>query len=249
MKRLVTCIMVLMAAFVIADGADDATVSFSTRGPDRYADGTTVMDGECYVLVWSADGVFEGLSANGEPVDSNDKVILVAPMAKDGHCPEIVFQLSASIAASLATGVYEVLLLDTRVTRADGTTAPNGTVNGKLKMVNGYGGVSDGLALATTSGGLNAGSVAETSGGSVAAAGAKAPAGVAQPRIKHIRVEGDKVFLTVENLPGFMRVQGGATLSDAGALGSATATDGGSHDVILVTRATGSSGFFRVVRN
>lgn len=241
--------MVLMAAFVIADGADDATVSFSTRGPDRYADGTTVMDGECYALVWSADGVFEGLSADGEPVDSNDKVILVAPMAKDGHCPEIVFQLSASIAASLATGVYEVLLLDTRVTRADGTTAPNGTVNGKLKMVNGYGGVSDGLALATTSGGLNAGRVAETSGGSRVAVGAPAPAGVAQPRVKHIRVDGDKVFLTVENLPGFMRVQGGAQISDSAALGSATATDGGSQDVILVTQTTGTSGFFRVVRN
>ena len=143
MKKLVTCIMGLMAAFALADGADDATVSFSTRGPDRYADGTTVMDGECYALVWSADGVFEGLSANGEPVDSNDKVVLIAPMAKDGHCPEIVFQLPASVATSLATGVYDVLLLDTRVTRADGTTAPNGTVNGKLKMVNGYGGVSD----------------------------------------------------------------------------------------------------------
>ena len=249
MKKLVTCIMGLMAAFALADGADDATVSFSTRGPDRYADGTTVMNGECYALVWSADGVFEGLSADGEPVDSNDKVILVAPMAKDGHCPEIVFQLSASIAASLATGVYEVLLLDTRVTRADGTTAPNGTMNGKLKMVNGYGGVSDGLAIATTSGGLNAGSVAETSGCAVVAAGAKAPAGVAQPRIKHIRVEGDKVFLTVENLPGFMRVQGGAQISDSAALGSATATDGGTQDVILVTQRTGASGFFRVVRN
>ena len=249
MKKLVTCIMAMIAAFAIAGGAGDATVSFSTRGPDRYADGTTVMDGECYALVWSADGVFEGLSANGDPVDSNDKVILVAPMARDGHCPEIVFQLPASVATSLATGVYEVLLLDTRVTRADGTTAPNGMVNGKLKMVNGYGGVSDGLALATTSGGLNAGSVAETSGGAVVAAGAKAPAGVAQPRIKHIRVEGDKVFLTVENLPGFMRVQGGATPSATGALGSATATDGGTQDVILVTQTTGTSGFFRVVRN
>ena len=248
MTKLVTCIVVLIAAFAFA-GADDATVSFSTRGPDRYADGTTVMDGECYALVWSADGVFEGFSANGEPVDSNDKVVLIAPMAKDGHCPEIVFQLSASVAASLATGVYEVLLLDTRITRADGTTAPNGTTNGKLKMVNGYGGVSDGLAIATTSGGLNAGSVAETSGGAVVAAGAKAPAGVAQPRVKHIRVDGDKVFLTVENLPGFMRVQGGAQISDSAALGSATATDGGTQDVILVTQRTGASGFFRVVRN
>jgi len=249
MKKLVTCIMAMMAAFAVADGADDAIVTFSTHGPDCYADGTTVMDGECYALVWSADGVFEGLSANGEPVDSADKVILVAPMAKDGHCPEIVFQLPASVASSLAAGVYEVLLLDTRVTQSNGTIAPYGTANGKLKIVNGYGEVADGLSIAKTSGALNAGNAPEVSGGSVVATGASAPAGVAQPRIKHIRVDGDKVFLTVENLPGFMRVQGGATISDAGALGSATATDGGSQDVILVTQTVGSSGFFRVVRN
>ncbi len=241
--------MALITAFAIADGADDAVVTFSTRGPDRYADGTTVMDGECYALVWSADGVFEGLSANGEPVDPNDKVILVAPYAKDGRCPEILFQIPASEAASLAAGAYEVLLLDTRIARAGGATAPYGTVNGKLKMVNGFGGVADGLSIAKMSGGLNAGSVAEASSGSRVAAGAPAPAGVAQPRVKHIRVDGDKVFLTVENLPGFMRVQGGAQISDSAALGSATATDGGSQDVILVTRTTGASGFFRVVRN
>lgn len=241
--------MALITAFAIADGADDAVVTFSTRGPDRYADGTTVMDGECYALVWSADGVFEGLSANGEPVDPNDKVILVAPYAKDGRCPEILFQIPASEAASLAAGAYEVLLLDTRIARAGGATAPYGTVNGKLKMVNGFGGVADGLSIAKTSGGLNAGSVAEASSGSRVAVGASAPAGVAQPRVKHIRVDGDKVFLTVENLPGFMRVQGGAQISDSAALGSATATDGGSQDVILVTRTTGASGFFRVVRN
>ena len=146
--------MALITAFAIADGADDAVVTFSTRGPDRYADGTTVMDGECYALVWSADGVFEGLSANGEPVDPNDTVILVAPYAKDGRCPEILFQIPASEAASLAAGAYEVLLLDTRIARAGGATAPYGTVNGKLKMVNGFGGVADGLSIAKMSGGL-----------------------------------------------------------------------------------------------
>ena len=82
--------MALITAFALANGADDAVVTFSTRGPDRYADGTTVMDGECYALVWSADGVFEGLSANGEPVDSNDKVILIAPYAKDGGSQDVI---------------------------------------------------------------------------------------------------------------------------------------------------------------
>ena len=239
----------MMTAFAFADGADDAVVTFSTRGPDCYADGTTVMDGECYALVWSADGVFEGLSANGEPVDSADRVVLVAPFAKDGHCPEVVFQLPASVATSLAKGVYEVLLLDTRVAQSNGTTAPYGTANGKLKVVNGYGEVADGLSIAKTSGALNAGNKSEVSGGSVASTGAIAPSGVKQPRIKHIRIDGDNVFLTVENLPGFMRVQGGTTIAAADRTDAATATDGGAHDVILVTRKTGSAGFFRVVRN
>ena len=249
MKKLTTCIMAMMTAFAFANGADDVVVTFSTRGPDRYADGATVMDGECYALVWSADGVFEGLSANGEPVDSADRVVLVAPLAKNGRCPEIIFQLPASVAASLANGVYDVLLLDTRVTLADGATAPYGTANGKLKVVNGYGGVADGLSIAKTSGVLNAGNSSEVSGGSAITAGAKAPSGVKQPRIKHIRIDGENVFLTVENLPGFMRVQGGTTIAAADVTGAATATDGGAQDVILVTHKTGGSGFFRVVRN
>ena len=249
MKRITTCIMAMMTAFAFADGADDAVVTFSTRGPDRYADGATVMDGECYALVWSADGVFEGLSANGEPVDSADRVVLVAPLAKNGRCPEIIFQLPASVATSLAKGVYEVMLLDTRVTLANGTTAPYGTVNGKLKVVNGYGGVADGLSIAKTSGILNTVDNSEVSGGSVASTGAMAPSGVKQPRIKHIRIDGDNVFLTVENLPGFMRVQGGTSIAAADTTGAATVTDGGTQDVILVTRKTGGSGFFRVVRN
>jgi hypothetical protein len=85
--------------------------------------------------------------------------------------------------------------------------------------------------------------------GLVADRNAATMANVAQPRIKHIRIEGDNVFLTVENLPGFMRIHGGATPTASDTTDSATATDGGERDVVLVTRKTGSSGFFRVVRN
>ena len=249
MKKIAAYITVMIASFACAD-VNDAIVSFSTRGPDRYADGTIVMDGECYALVWSTDGVFEGLSANGEPVDSNDRVVLIAPYAKDGRCPEVLFQIPDTLAATLANGVYDVLLLDTRVTCANGKVAPYGTSNGGLKVVNGYGGVAEGIAIAkTTSGALNAGTNAEVSGGVVASTGAVAPKGIKQPRIKHIRIDGDNVFLTVENLPGFMRIQGGTTPSASDTTDSATATDGGASDVVLVTKKTGNSGFFRVVRN
>ncbi len=248
MKKIAAYITIMIAAFACAN-VDDSVVSFSTRGPDRYADGTTVMDGECYALVWSKDGVFEGLSANGEPVDSNDRVVLIAPYAKDGRCPEVLFQIPATLAATLANGVYDVLLLDTRVTTG-GRTVVRGTQSGKLALVNGYGAVVDGLKIAKGgTGSLNAGANASVDASAQASVGAVAPKGVKQPRIKHIRIDGDNVFLTVENLPGFMRVQGGTTPSASDTTDSATATDGGAGDVVLVTKKTGSSGFFRVVRN
>ena len=244
------CLCMMMAGAVFADGVDDALVSFSTRGPDRYADGSTVMDGECYALVWSADGVFEGLSADGAPLDANDRIVLIAPIAKDARCPEVLFQIPASMASTLASGVYDVLLLDTRVSGASGVAAPRGTVNGRLSVVNGYGAVTDGLSVArSSSGALNLGTEATVAESRIAATGAAAPAGVKQPRIKHIRLDGDNVFLTVENLPGFMRVQSGATISADSAVGAATATGGDADEVVLVTPKTGSSGFFRVVRN
>ena len=60
---------ILIAASAIASAlaltaAEYASVSFQTTGPDKYADGETVLDGECYALVWTADGVFEGLNVD-----------------------------------------------------------------------------------------------------------------------------------------------------------------------------------------
>lgn len=249
--KAMACVVVLSSfSFAFANSVDDSLVNFSTHGPDCYADGTVVQDGECYALVWSADGVFEGLAANGEPVDPADKVVLVAAVAENGHCPDILFQIPAAQAAELAGGVYDVLLLDTRVTSADGKTAPRGTLDGRLTVLNGYGEVAEGIKVAKgASGALNSEGGEEVAEGKTAGVSAAAPAGVAQPRIKHIRLEGDNVFLTVENMPGFMRVQGGATVDSMDAAGGAVETDGGTNDVILVTPRTGSSGFFRVVRN
>ena len=58
-------------------------------------------------------------------------------------------------------------------------------------------------------------------------------------------------MLTVENLPGFVRVQGGATLDEVGnTVTPATETDGSENDVQIVAPSTGAdTGFFRVLRN
>jgi len=119
MKKLMTVLGVAGLAMTSLAAVNDTLISFSTSGVDTYADGTTVQDGECYALVWSADGVFEGIKLDGTPVDAKDKVILVSPVAKDGRCPDLIYQVDAALAAKLVGGQYGVYLLDTR--RADGT--------------------------------------------------------------------------------------------------------------------------------
>ena len=239
---------VMMLSVACLAGADDTLITFSTNGsePDRYADGEVVMDGECYALVWSKDGVFEGFQADGAPIDPNDQVVLVAAVALNGHCPEVVFQVAAEKAAALAGGRYGVLLLDTRVNRG-GKVAPRGTMDGKLAMVNGFGAVTEGLKVASSEH-ATINEILKPEG-QVAGENAAVAANVKQPRIKHIWIEGGNVFLRVENLSGFMRVQGGGQPDAVLTMGGATETDGGEEDVILVAPKVGNSGFYKVVRN
>ena len=57
MKRLTMMLGVAGLAVASFAAVDDTLISFSTPGPDKYADGTDVLAGECYALVWSKDGV------------------------------------------------------------------------------------------------------------------------------------------------------------------------------------------------
>ena len=76
-------------------------VMFSSTGPDKYADGTPVLDGEVYALVWTKTGTtFAGFNA-GANSDLD------------------------------ATGSFSVYLLDTRVKSAAATTVGGENVEGK----------------------------------------------------------------------------------------------------------------------
>ena len=237
-----------IAAVSFANSVGDARLSFSTKGPDRYADGSVVMDGECYALVWSKDGNFDGFAANGECIDPEDRIVLIAPIAKDGRCPPVLFQIPEATANELSGGRYAVYLLDTRVAVGE-SVRPRGTVNGKLALMNGYGVASADLAIGALNS-VNAMENAEDKAeGQVASILSAAPADCAQPRIKAIRIEGDNVFLTVENLKGFMRVRSGSDVSASDAATAAVETSGEGGEVTLVTKKPGNSGFFKVIRN
>lgn len=239
----------LLTGLATAAGLNDARLSFSTQGPDRYADGTTVLDGECYALVWSKDDRFDGFAADGTCLDSEDRIVLTAPVARDGRCPPVLFQIPAETAAACDGGRFAVYLLDTRVTAEDGTVKPRGTQNGAAALVNGYGAAT---ATVRTSGFAPRQNMAERirdTPGQQATAVSAAPAACTQPKIKSLRVDGDNVYLTVENLKGYMRVHGGPDIRTPDTTGAATETSGTAEDVILVAPKNGTRGFYRVIRN
>lgn len=116
MKSLKYLLFTAFATVVLGAFADAANMllAFSTPGPDKYADGSPVLDGEWYALVWSADGHFEGFTPECTAVDPNDRVVIVASLAKDGRCPFTIFQVDSKSPNYKTTGSYAVYLLDTR---------------------------------------------------------------------------------------------------------------------------------------
>ena len=143
MKKIVSLICLLMTA-VAFSGMDDKVLRFSTPGPDRYADGSRVLDGECYALVWSPKGsAFAGFNADGTAVSANDRVVLAAPLAKDGKCRDAIFQIPAAEYEELKGGEWAVCLVDTRNVYG----VPAGVLDGKPLRVNRWGLVQTGVTV------------------------------------------------------------------------------------------------------
>lgn len=222
-----------------ANSAEDSAIVFSTVGPDRYADGSTVLDGELYALVWTEDGVFEGFSADGKALDEKDKILVAAPLAKDGRCPKVMFQIPRALAVNY--GKFEVFLVDTRVAAASGSVTPRGSANGEVKLVNGYGRVPAEIALSGVS--------SKAEGAAVANLNSAAPKDARQPRVKAMRIEGDEVVLTVENMPGYMRVQSGRNAAAADSTGAAVEAPASGDTLTIKAPKVGDSGFYRVIRS
>ena len=99
MKKLICAMLVAAASAAFADGDDNIAVLVSTTGPDCYQNGATVLDGECYALVWSRDGVFEGFTADGAPIDTNDCVVNVGAVARGGRCRAASPQTRSSLSS------------------------------------------------------------------------------------------------------------------------------------------------------
>jgi hypothetical protein len=195
---------------VVAYGSmQDKLARFSTPGPDRYADGSIVRDGECYALVWSPAGTtFSGFNADGTAASSRDRVVLAGELAQDGRCPDAVFQIPAEEYKALAGGEWAVCLVDTRNLAG----VPTGTRNGKPVRVNRWGIISGGVnitdasstkpRLAAATGGSR--SVASDGGRGATALPVRAnrlsavPSNLLPPQITAIELADGEVWLAVD---------------------------------------------------
>ena len=200
---------VVMCAACAFGSMQDKLARFSTPGPDRYADGSIVQDGECYALVWSPAGTaFAGFNADGTPVSSHDRVVLAGALAQDGKCRDAVFQIPAAEYEALEGGEWAVCLVDTRNLAG----MPTGTRNGKPVRVNRWGIIAGGVditdanstkpRLAAATGGTR--SVASDGGRGATALPVRAnrlsavPSNLLPPQITAIELADGEVWLAVD---------------------------------------------------
>lgn len=230
-----------LGATAWASTPNDTIISFSTVGPDTYADGTTVADGEVYALVWEKGGSFDGFTSDGQAVGAGERVLVKAPFAKDGHLDVTLFVVKPSTMATLSDGEFAVYLLDTRVMAPATDVGEAPTVQGvglKTGIVNAYTKVEstvkvgDPLAVAAVA--------ASAKTASVASASAK------QPTIESFEVADGYAYITISNLPEVVRVSEGEDLAvlmpGAGEVPAAVGND----TAVIIRKADGASGFFSV---
>lgn len=167
---------VIMLSGVAFSSIEDKVLRFSTSGTDRYADGSAVVDGECYALVWSPKGsVFSGFNADGSTISSQDRVVLAAPLASGGKCRDTLFQVPADEYAELEGGEWAVCLVDTRT--ASGI--PAGVKDNVPLRVNRWGIVRSGVTVEPASASALAVPSAATKKASSASLAAVSSAGLA----------------------------------------------------------------------
>lgn len=232
----------LLALFTVSAFADAANVlvSFSTTA-DKYADGKPVADGEWYALCWSSDGVFEGLNLDCTPVDPNDLVCLMAPLAKDGKCPYTVFQVDSQSPNCKREGKYTVVMLDTRGT--DGKPATAGD-DGKPKVLNG-----SVIAANYTAGSATSGTKPEAKSEGGTWTESAVAGDIPQPVIKGFTVINDaKVKIDVEglvpNLPYTVKM--GAAIDKLDTIDMTGAQAGKESTSFIIDK--GDAKFFQVTR-
>ena len=182
MKKTIAAICAFASAVAVA-GMNDLLISFSTPGPDKYADGTDVQVGECYSLV-------------GTKADGTQDVVLNYQTKLAGKCSQVVYMVD-EVTAAKYTG-WDIYLVDTRDFAKDGKPAGLDD-KGQPKIKN----VQAPVAASVASSGSQFASATVKEG---VAAGAYdlAAADVPQPEVTGIKIVGANVVVTVANTRPFV---------------------------------------------
>ena len=233
MKKLIALGVAAIAAQLTFAAANDVLITFSTPGPDTYADDSAVNDGEYYALCWSQD--FANFAINSDGTVTGGEIVLKAPVVKGGRCPTIVFEVDAAYAAekNFASGSWSVFLLDTR------------SFAGSANKVNTVGQVGSALTVGT-------GSVATLAGSNAQASEIAAGVEVPKPEVTGINVIDGYVYVTVKGTVPYLAygLTEGATPSAVTEPVGDSQTGGVSADdeVTFVTSAKEGAAFFKVGR-
>ena len=201
MKKMMSVLGAIGLSAAVSAAVNDSLLMFSTKGPDKYVDGSPVLANECYALCYVTDPASFAIKADGTAA-AGGEVLLTAPVAAPAegggmHCPNLIYVIPAEKAESLSGGAYAVYLLDTRVpdAAAPGGYSVAGVAEGKAAVVNGAGAVASGATVGTGASGVTAFNGTVVEGGSVAVASV-----IDQPAITAIKVDGADVKLTVSGL-------------------------------------------------
>ena len=237
----------ILAGSLAFGAANDTVLVFSTKGPDTYGDGSTVLDGERYALVWTKDGTaFAGLTADCKPLADTTKVIAVAPLAKGGKCPETVFEIDADYAETFKGGSFALYLLDTRVKGADGkvtlASESGGEGTRRPTTVNAAGVASLGGDAVRT----ETGAVGSVKAGAVSLATVGVYAKIGEPKITAMKVEGAAIELKVSGMSAAADyfVVHGTTPGDVAEKLETTVVD---RETLKAAKPASAAGFFKVL--
>lgn len=230
MKKLVSMVMGLAAAAAFAIPVPQVQLlTFSIQGTETYADGSALADGECYALVWSEDGVFEGVNADGTAKGAGDEVVYIGQIVKG---VDVAFQIADGFKSK---GSFDIWILDTRVFD-NGEVKSIGKVGGKVTISKAVKATNASVQVAGSQGAPTA---VATDGAAVVAAPTVNPADIPALKFTSIKLDGDFVILEAENVvPGV----GYTTVADGKEAGITTAT---SNKIILIRPKEGDSAIIR----
>lgn len=255
LRNIAACAVLAAATHLCAVDATSILVTFAPpedpAAVDTYSDGTVVLDGERYALVWypATSEAFGGISAAGLAQREGEYVLKIASLAKNGRIPApcVIFPVSASLYEenNLANGHFALYLLDTRVATGtyDSSGAPVYALSTSAFDVNAAGAVVDKASAGEGGSGVSVNTVAPAKASFVAAA----PGNVPQPEITGFELSGGYAYITMKKNANVVRVSGSDDLSRAFvSTPGETVADNGDGTVTVAVPANGEAGFFNV---